>query len=583
MFGPPKKLSPARQAARIIVWVAFGVVLTLRALFPPEHRSRVEIARREFGQQRQFRRPPTPVYPPAAEIPSDLWRIHIEIAPADVEKLRGYYWNRWRGAPQERPEVPATVREGGVVYTNVALHLKGSAGSFRPFDDKPALTLNFSKHASGQHFHGFSKISLNNSVQDPSYLSEAIARELFNAAGVPTPLATHATVLIDGRDLGLYVLIEGFGKTFLKRHFKNVKGNLYDGGFCQEITTNLDTNSGDSPRDHSDLQRLLDAASESDVTNRWQRLKAILDIDRFMNFIAMEVITCHWDGYGMNRNNYRVFHDLEKDRLVFMPHGMDQMFGWGGWGRNNISPTSPIDPPTRGMVARAATSTVQGYRLYYERIAALRTNVFSVEKWTNRVREISAKIRPTLAAYSQDMAARHDADMAYLCQRMAERAQSISEQLAVPKEPIPFDSEGVARLSGWKRRVGFQQPRFQQRGFRPAGASPFEKEEIDGTTALHIVAGPSSGSWITRVFLGNGRYRFEGRVRTSNVGSTGGVCLRVLDGPINPPRTSEDAWTTIGCDFTIQEPLTEVDLICELRAAKGEVWIDEKSLRLIRE
>lgn len=67
---------------------------------------------------------------------------------------------------QERPEVRVTVREGGETYTDVALHPKGAAGSFRAFDDKPAMTLNFSKHKKGRTFHGYAKISLNNSVQD---------------------------------------------------------------------------------------------------------------------------------------------------------------------------------------------------------------------------------------------------------------------------------------------------------------------------------------------------------------------------------------------------------------------------------
>ena len=71
---------------------------------------------------------------------------------------------------QDRPRVKAIVREGGVIYTNVEVHLKGSAGSFRSVDDNPGLTLNFEKSAPGQTFHGYRKISLNNSVQDKSFL-----------------------------------------------------------------------------------------------------------------------------------------------------------------------------------------------------------------------------------------------------------------------------------------------------------------------------------------------------------------------------------------------------------------------------
>src|SRR5437667_1735124 len=135
-----------------------------------------------------------------------------------------------------RSYVAGTVTEGAIMYTNVALHLKGGPGSFRPLNDKPALTLNFGHFAEGQKFHGLKKIHLNNSVQDQSYLSEKISRELFEAAGVPAPRAGNATVQLNGRDLGMYVLVEGIDKQFLRRYFKNTSGNVYDGHSGSDVT-----------------------------------------------------------------------------------------------------------------------------------------------------------------------------------------------------------------------------------------------------------------------------------------------------------------------------------------------------------
>jgi len=59
---------------------------------------------------------------------------------------------------------------------------EGPDRSFRSLDDKPALTLDFDKFATTQRFHGLSRIHLNNSVEDPGYLNEAIGAELFRAA-----------------------------------------------------------------------------------------------------------------------------------------------------------------------------------------------------------------------------------------------------------------------------------------------------------------------------------------------------------------------------------------------------------------
>src|SRR6185503_3075606 len=95
---------------------------------------------------------------------SDIPKIQIEIAPEDIKKLEKY---QWQFGPQgEREQVKVTVREGAKTYSNVALQLKGAAGSFRPIHDNPALTLNFDKFVDDQTFHGLDKLSLNNSVQD---------------------------------------------------------------------------------------------------------------------------------------------------------------------------------------------------------------------------------------------------------------------------------------------------------------------------------------------------------------------------------------------------------------------------------
>jgi spore coat protein H len=565
-----KKVSRGRRWSRVLIWSAFVVVVTLRILFPPEIDFRFGRAARERDRAARNRRPPTRVHPPVSRVPADLWRIQIDLAPKAVDLLRSYYWDRRNGRGPDRPEVTATVREGTTVYRDVTLHLKGAAGSFRAFDDKPAFTLNFSRNRPGQQFHGYSKISLNNSVQDPSYLTEIICRELFEAAGVPVPRADHATVLVNGRDLGLYVLTEGFGKPFLKRYFKDVRGNLYDGGFVQEITAHLETNSGEKPEDRSDVRRLLDAAAEDDATRRWQRLSQVLDLDRFLSFLAMEIMTCHWDGYGLNRNNYRLFHDLETDRMVFMPHGLDQMFGV-----RRSSPNSPIQPTMQGLIARAVTTTPEGRRLYLERIATLRTNVFIEEKLIDRVQQLARRIRPTLAAYAPELAQEHDVHVDNLCRRISERARSISAQLASSGKPIYFDAGGATRLSDWTPRITTQ----------PQGLVRFEKIERDGKQLLEVAAsqGGGSGSWRTRALLKPGSYRFEGNVWTRGIKNTGGVCLRISGTRVERLTTSDDDWSALRFSFSVKEPRSEVELICELRAPQGLAWFEQDSLRLVRE
>src|SRR5579864_3211517 len=125
---------------------------------------------------------------------TNLLKVEIAISPEGMNSLRSYQWSRENPNALNRPYALARVTTSGTIFTNVAVHLKGSFGSFRPVDALPALTLNFDKFAPGQDFYGLHKLSLNNSMQDPTCLHEKLCRELFEAAGVPVPRAGHALV-----------------------------------------------------------------------------------------------------------------------------------------------------------------------------------------------------------------------------------------------------------------------------------------------------------------------------------------------------------------------------------------------------
>ena len=72
---------------------------------------------------------------------------------------------------------------------------------------------------------------------------------------------THARVQLNGRDLGLYVVIEGMNKRFLKQHFPSANGNLYE-GYLQDIDTTLDQDNGETT-DQADVRALIDRLCHS--------------------------------------------------------------------------------------------------------------------------------------------------------------------------------------------------------------------------------------------------------------------------------------------------------------------------------
>lgn len=492
--------------------------------------------------------------------------LRIEIPAAGMRVLRNYHQEKGQPRP-ERVDVRVTVREGERVFTNVAVHLKGS-WSFEPVDGKPALTLNFDKFAPGQKFRGLDKIHLNNSVQDPSYLNEALARAVFNEAGVPAPRAGHATVTLNGRALGIYVLVEAANKQFLKHYFKSTTGNFYDGGSGGDINSQrMNVHSGDHREDRSDLDALIDATRERDPAKRFSLLDRVLDVDRFLTFAALEVLFVHWDGYCNGPNNYHIFHDAERDKMVFMPHGMDQILG----GHPSLS--RGVTPQWKGAVARALLTTGEGQRRYLERFNQVFTNYFQVDKLNTKVDQLAQRVRTAgttgiLDSIQLQFGARS------LKSRIAQRVNQVAAQLAKPEKTIPFSADSAPRLTDLSFRAG------------PKGNSSGRATSENGRNILEIrtSAQRASGSWRKTVALPPGHYELTGLAKVSglppNIPGTG-VLLRISGERSIEGISQATSWSPLRYEFAT-EVAGSFELICEFRGPQGVGSFDVASLKLQR-
>jgi spore coat protein CotH len=486
--------------------------------------------------------------------------FHVEVSAPELAALQ----------KNVRAYVRANVRVGSEVFTNVGVHLKGN-GSFRPLNDKPSLVIKFDHFVPRQEFSGLGRIALNNASQDPTFLADFIANSMFADAGVPVSRVTHARVKFNERDLGLYVLVEAQNKEFLKRSFRNSAGNLYE-AYLQDVDQKMDQDHG-SDMTQADRQRLAEVTKIANAAERWPKLHEVLDVDRYVSHLVCELFTSHVDGYAYSRNNYRIYGNADTGRFTFIGHGVDWAFQNSG-----VS----IRPPMGSLVTRAVLTTMPGARLFRERFGTLFTNVFDLGVLTNRVN--AAVGRLVADARSTNEVKQFQGYGAEMNRRLVARRQNITNQLyAPPAITLSFNDRGMARLNDWKTKTDKSSPPVtHEKGTEASRRFLRVSASGNSSNAMHV------GSWRMKVLLAPGKYVFEGDLRAAGIVSKTndlglGAGLRISGGKRPNNKLEGNApWTHVEYPIQIEGLENEVELVCELRALKGEVWFDADSLRLRR-
>ena len=263
--------------------------------------------------------------------------------PGCVPFLREYY--------------TGSVEVEGETLDGVGVRTKGGCGSSRDLGQKASFKINLSwddQSIEGcpveRRIHGLKRFTLNNQVQDRTFVHEMLAYRFYQLMGVPTPRANHVRVFVNDELWGLYLNLESIDRRFLSRWFSNKDGMLYEGTYwCELLPQNVPpadedtyciarkfhpsscepTAEGGDAEDYAvvrDMVNQLQAGYQ--VGSFYPEIEAIWDFDTFLSLWAVENIIGHWDGYTIQIvNNYRVYHDPSTGKWSIIPTGVDQTFG----------------------------------------------------------------------------------------------------------------------------------------------------------------------------------------------------------------------------------------------------------------
>lgn len=118
----------------------------------------------------------------------------------------------------------------GEAQGTVGIRAKGntSLSSMAQYDnDRYSFKIEFDHYQKKKTYRGLDKLSLNNIIQDATYMKDYWSYTFMNQMGLASPLCSYTEIYVNGEYWGLYLAVEGVEKAFLERNYGEDYGELY--------------------------------------------------------------------------------------------------------------------------------------------------------------------------------------------------------------------------------------------------------------------------------------------------------------------------------------------------------------------
>jgi spore coat protein H len=260
-----------------------------------------------------------PPPPPTFLDPAVLHTVEITIAAADLVSFD----------EDQQTRVPCDVTIDGTLIATSGCRKKGGVGSVDPVTSKPAFSIKFDEIVPGQSYAGLDKLVLNNAISDPTLMHEHVAYEVFRRAGVPAHRTAFVQTTLNGVPRGIYVAVEPVDKEFLRAHLgpNEDEGNLYEGSTC-DFALNPDCmDLKDEDGSRADLEAAAAAVQTAPDATFAATVGALLDLEEYQRYFAVEIYLDAEDSLSFGRNNYYMYHRGDTGKFVFIAHGQDVLMG----------------------------------------------------------------------------------------------------------------------------------------------------------------------------------------------------------------------------------------------------------------
>jgi hypothetical protein len=295
----------------------------------------------------------------------------------------------WRKATSV--EISGTSFPAQTMFTDVGVKKKSFCGSIN--NDKPCLHIDFGKFSKAnlpliEALIGSRYLTLNNTIQDRSYIRQPLGYKLLAIAGLPNSHCNFARVFVNGTLIGqgvsgvnspgIFVNAEPVMPRYIERNFNgNMNGNLYELEHGDDLVSArlplMKPESLSQFNNKADLQFADDYIAAHGLVGANQ----MLDLDQFIKIFAMEFFLKHWDGYANNTNNCYIYNDVNavaapgvnNVKFKMIPWGVDQIF----------QPNRHFKMGNRGLIANLVRNDAARLAQLINQIRTYRETVFSRE------------------------------------------------------------------------------------------------------------------------------------------------------------------------------------------------------------
>ncbi len=157
-------------------------------------------------------------------------------------------------------------------------------------------------------------------------LAETLAYEVYRKAGNAACRTDFVRTWIDGRPIGLQLLVEQPNKAFLRYNKLRPDGHLYKAQWTGRSVAGRHEKKTRIHEGHADVVQLVGALNRARGDEQWRLIKKHFDVEQMATFFAVHMLLSDWDGFF---NNFFAYHDVRgTGKWTMYPWDQDKTWGY---------------------------------------------------------------------------------------------------------------------------------------------------------------------------------------------------------------------------------------------------------------